>query len=313
MRRSASLLALALAAGFGQAAFAQDCEVTVGLVMELTGPAGAYGQAGAKAVEMAFHDLNEAGGVLGCQLVPDTRDSQSQGNVAVDQARQLVDIGQVPVIIGGIISSVSIPILTSVTAPAGVVQVSPASSSPTLTQMAKDGQTGAVLLPHHHLGRAAGRGGGEIRGGFGADQPRHHPGEQRLRREHGARVRRRLPEARRHHHLGHVLQREPAQLRRRGDGGDGGRPAGALPHQLSGGRGDHRADLDQPGRAAEVPAERRHELLGLHRGGGGAIPERRLRHLLGDHGDGLDEVLQRQLRGLLRGDRALGSGGGPVL
>jgi len=120
---------------------AQACDVTIGLVMELTGPAGAYGQAGAKSVEMAFRDINEAGGVLGCQLVTDTRDSQSQGNVAVDQATQLVNIKQVPVIIGGIISSVSIPILTSVTAPAKVVQVSPASSSPTLTQLARDGKT----------------------------------------------------------------------------------------------------------------------------------------------------------------------------
>lgn len=146
MRRPTSLLAAAILSGLGGAAAAQDCEITVGLVMELTGPAGAYGQAGAKAVEMAFRDINEAGGANGCQLVTDTRDSQSQGNVAVDQARQLVDIGQVPVVIGGIISSVSIPILTSVTAPAGVVQVSPASSSPTLTQLAKDGQTGGYFF-----------------------------------------------------------------------------------------------------------------------------------------------------------------------
>ncbi len=130
------LAALMLSTG---AATAQDCEITIGMVMELTGPAGAYGQAGAKSVEMAFRDLNEAGGVLGCNLVTDTRDSQSQGNVAVDQATQLVNIGDVPVIIGGIISSVSIPILTSVTADAGVVQVSPASSSPTLTQLGRDG------------------------------------------------------------------------------------------------------------------------------------------------------------------------------
>ena len=108
---------------------AQDCEVKVGVVMELTGPAGEYGQAGAKSVEMAFRDINDAGGVNGCKLVTDTRDSQSQGNIAVDAATQLVQVGKVPVIIGGIISSVSIPILTSVTAPAGVVQVSPASSS----------------------------------------------------------------------------------------------------------------------------------------------------------------------------------------
>jgi branched-chain amino acid transport system substrate-binding protein len=60
--------------------------------------------------------------VAGCRLAFDLRDAQSQGSVAVDQARQLVDLRKVPAIIGGIISSVSIPIVTSVTAPAGVVQ-----------------------------------------------------------------------------------------------------------------------------------------------------------------------------------------------
>ncbi|PLP61165.1 amino acid ABC transporter substrate-binding protein [Mesorhizobium loti] len=137
------LAALAASAAPSPAA---DCDITVGLVMELTGPAGEYGQAGAKSVEMAFRDFNEAGGVGGCKLVTDTRDSQSQGNVAVDQATQLVNIKKVPVIIGGIISSVSIPILTSVTAPAGIVQVSPASSSPTLTALGKDGKTNGVFF-----------------------------------------------------------------------------------------------------------------------------------------------------------------------
>ncbi|MBX3583689.1 MAG: ABC transporter substrate-binding protein [Rhizobiaceae bacterium] len=133
-------------AAFVLPAAAADCDVTVGVVMELTGPAGAYGQAGAKSVEMAFRDFNEAAGADGCKLTTDTRDSQSQGTVAVDQATQLVNIQKVPVIIGGIISSVSIPILTSVTGPAGVVQVSPASSSPTLTQLARDGKTNGVFF-----------------------------------------------------------------------------------------------------------------------------------------------------------------------
>lgn len=126
--------------------FAADCDITIGVVMELTGPAGEYGQAGAKSVEMAFRDFNDAGGVNGCKLVTDTRDSQSQGNVAVDQATQLVNIKKVPVIIGGIISSISIPILTSVTAPAGVVQVSPASSSPTLTALGREDKTNGVFF-----------------------------------------------------------------------------------------------------------------------------------------------------------------------
>jgi ABC-type branched-subunit amino acid transport system substrate-binding protein len=137
--------AFALISGVG-AANAADCKITVGLVMELTGPAGAYGQAGAKSVEMAFRDLNDAGGARGCTLVTDTRDSQSQGNVAVDVATQLVQVKRVPVVIGGIISSVSIPILTSVTAPAKVVQVSPASSSPTLTALGREGKTNGIFF-----------------------------------------------------------------------------------------------------------------------------------------------------------------------
>ena len=136
-------MSVAAAAGVARAA---DCDITVGVVMELTGPAGEYGQAGSKSVEMAFRDINDAGGVNGCKLVTDTRDSQSQGTVAVDAATQLVQIKHVPVIIGGIISSVSIPILTSVTAPAKVVQVSPASSSPTLTALGRDGKTNGIFF-----------------------------------------------------------------------------------------------------------------------------------------------------------------------
>ena len=138
--------ALGLMAALSGSAHAADCSITIGVVLELTGPAGEYGQAGAKSVEMAFRDFNDAGGVNGCKLVTDTRDSQTQGNVAVDQATQLVNIKKVPVIIGGIISPMSIPMLTSVTGPAGVVQISPASSSPTLTTLGREGKTNGVFF-----------------------------------------------------------------------------------------------------------------------------------------------------------------------
>ncbi|HUG62403.1 MAG TPA: ABC transporter substrate-binding protein [Methylomirabilota bacterium] len=141
-----AVLAAGLMASAAPAALAADCEIKVGVVMELTGPAGAYGQAGAKSIEMAFRDINEAGGAAGCDLVTDTRDSQSQGNIAVDVATQLVQVEKVPAVIGGIISSVSIPILTSVTGPAKVVQVSPASSSPTLTNLAREGKTNGMFF-----------------------------------------------------------------------------------------------------------------------------------------------------------------------
>jgi branched-chain amino acid transport system substrate-binding protein len=148
MKTKTLMMGTALAVLMGAAAAqAQDCKITVGLVMELTGPAGEYGKAGAKSVEMAFRDINDAGGVQnGCKLITDTRDSQSSGSVAVDAAKQLVDLKKVPVVIGGIISSVSIPIVTSVTGPAKVVQVSPASSSPTLTALGRDGKTNGIFF-----------------------------------------------------------------------------------------------------------------------------------------------------------------------
>jgi len=137
----ATVAALALLPGAAPA-----CDIVVGLVMELTGPAGEYGQAGAKSVEMAFRDLNDAGGVAGCTLKADTRDSQTQANVAVDAATQLVQVTKVPAIIGGIISPMTIPILTSVTGPAKILQVSPASSSPTLTELGREGKTNGVFF-----------------------------------------------------------------------------------------------------------------------------------------------------------------------
>ncbi len=138
---SASAIAVAMCLSAGTA-MAQECKVTIGSVMSLTGAAGQFGQAASKSIELAFRDVNAAGGVMGCTIQVEFRDAQTQGSVAADAARQLVDINGVPVIIGGIISSVSMPILTSVTAPAGVVQVSPASSSPSFTALAEDGKTG---------------------------------------------------------------------------------------------------------------------------------------------------------------------------
>jgi len=144
-RRLAALLAVSLSCACLPVR-AADCTITVGMVLELTGTAGAYGQAAAKSLEMAFRDLNDAGGAHGCRIVTDTRDSQSQPSVAVDAANQLVQLRHVPVLVGGIISSTTVPMLTAVTAPAKVLQISPAASSPRLTELARSARTGGLFL-----------------------------------------------------------------------------------------------------------------------------------------------------------------------
>jgi ABC-type branched-subunit amino acid transport system substrate-binding protein len=139
------VFAMLVVTGLGVAR-AADCSITIGVILELTGTAGEYGQAAAKSVEMALRDLNDAGGVRGCRVVTDTMDTQGQATVAVDAANQLVQLKKVPIIIGSIASSTTIPILTSVTGPARVVQMSPAASSPKLTSLARDARANGMFF-----------------------------------------------------------------------------------------------------------------------------------------------------------------------
>src|SRR5688572_33495044 len=123
MRTAIVLSSLAVVAAQA-AAQAPSCTHTVGVVVELTGAAGRFGQAASKSVELAFNELNKAAGnagIAGCKLAFDLRDSQSQGTVAVDQARQLVDRKKVRPIVRGHIGSVSIALVPSLTdQPGGV-------------------------------------------------------------------------------------------------------------------------------------------------------------------------------------------------
>ncbi len=249
-----ALSAAMIVAGAIGTAEAADCDITIGVVMELTGPAGAYGQAGAKSIEMAFRDINDAGGVAGCKLVTDTRDSQSQGNVAVDVATQLVQVKKVPAIIGGIISSVSLPILTSVTAPAGVVQVSPASSSPTLTQLAREGKTNGVffrtITSDALQGTAAAK--------YALDQGLKKLSVIHVNNDFGVNMVAEFSKA--YKALGGEIVSDTPYNEKQSSytaeaNTDGRRARRSLPRQLSRRRRHHRPRLDQPGGAGEVPPQ----------------------------------------------------------
>lgn len=135
------LVGAALGALTAAPAFAA-CTTTVGAVMSLTGSLGVLGQKIAQGSQLAVADLNAAGGANGCELKLALLDDQTSPTVGVDAAKKLVDIQHVPAIVGALSSGVSAAILTAVTAPGHVVQISPASTSPTFTQLAIDGKTG---------------------------------------------------------------------------------------------------------------------------------------------------------------------------
>ncbi|MDX5358335.1 MAG: ABC transporter substrate-binding protein [Rhodobacterales bacterium] len=132
----ATLAALAIMAQASTAA--AECSVKVGVVYPTSID---WGKPIAATALWVADMMNEAGGVDSCKIETVLRDDQSDPKVGVDAAKALVDLEKVPLVIGTVSSGVTIPILTSVTAPAGVMQISCCSSSTRLTQIAAEGTT----------------------------------------------------------------------------------------------------------------------------------------------------------------------------
>jgi len=133
-----SLVAMALIAVAPGSLYAADCTIKVGAVLPTSVD---WGRPIAATAKMAVDIFNQAGGVKGCQVDLILRDTQVDPKVGVDAAKALVDLEKVPVLIGAVSSGVSMPILTSVSVPSNVMQMSCCSSSTVFTRLAKDGKT----------------------------------------------------------------------------------------------------------------------------------------------------------------------------
>ncbi|MBW3606577.1 MAG: ABC transporter substrate-binding protein [Actinobacteria bacterium] len=115
-----------------EATGAGDGTLTIGTVLPETGSLAFLGPPEFAAAELAVQDINEAGGVLGNDVVLNQGDS---GDTTTDIANQTVDrhIEQgADVIIGAASSAVSFTFIDKVTG-AGVVHFSPANTSPDFT------------------------------------------------------------------------------------------------------------------------------------------------------------------------------------
>lgn len=119
----------------------RDCEIPIGAVLSLSGSMAAIGGAIGNAGELAVEHMNAAGGLLGCDVVYRLRDDQGQPSVGVDAAKALVEIEGVEVLLGAIQSGVSMPILTSVSVPEKIVQITCCSTAPNFTELAAEGGT----------------------------------------------------------------------------------------------------------------------------------------------------------------------------
>jgi neutral amino acid transport system substrate-binding protein len=114
---------------------ASDCAVTtlnIGTILPVTGSLAFLGPPEVAAAEFAVEDINAAGGVLGNQVTLNQGDS---GDTSTDLANTEVDrllAAGAQVIVGAASSAVSKTVIDKITS-AGVVQFSPANTSPDFT------------------------------------------------------------------------------------------------------------------------------------------------------------------------------------
>jgi branched-chain amino acid transport system substrate-binding protein len=131
----ALLISLPLLAGV---ACAQE-EVKLGALMDVTGPIANFMPALLAAQQLAVDEVNANGGILGGKklrlVVVDTQGTE-QG--AVDAARKLTSVENVPIIVGPLLSGTVIPAAGSVTIAAGVPLIAPTATSPAITTMPKN-------------------------------------------------------------------------------------------------------------------------------------------------------------------------------
>lgn len=131
MRRKQSLIVVVCLIVLASMVVAEEGAIKIGALMALTGALGPYGPSISDGAQMAVDQINAAGGVLGRQLELVVRDTATSPDVGRDAASKLVEIDRVAAIVGALSSGVTLA-ASSVTIPAEVVLVSPASTAPSI-------------------------------------------------------------------------------------------------------------------------------------------------------------------------------------
>src|SRR5438132_4797941 len=133
-------------------------QLRIGDVLPFTGDLAAYGPNLDRAVKLAV-DLDNAAlkrlklsKKMSVKLVA-SEDGQTQAAASVEAATKLVKADKVSVIIGEMASGATIPMAQSVTIPNHVVDISPTSSAPQITDIADNGYLWRVYPSDYLQGR----------------------------------------------------------------------------------------------------------------------------------------------------------------
>lgn len=108
--------------------------IKIGALFSLTGGLAPYGPPIVNGAKLAVEQINKAGGIFGRKLKLIIRDTATSPAVGRDAASKLINLDRVVAIIGALSSGVTVA-SSSITIPGGILLISPASTSPMLTNL----------------------------------------------------------------------------------------------------------------------------------------------------------------------------------
>lgn len=133
MRKTTGALAIAALIGAGAPALADDTKI--GILMDITGPIASFIPPLQNAANLAVKHVNDQGGLLGGQAVAVYGDTTGSSQGAVDAAGKLINIENVPIVMGALMSGTTIAAAEAAILPAGVAQITPTATSPAITDI----------------------------------------------------------------------------------------------------------------------------------------------------------------------------------
>ena len=116
----------------------RENRLIVGHLNTVTGSLSYFGPEQNNSVELAADHVNQAGGVLGAQMIMVTGDTATNPVQGVAAARALVDVEGAVAIVGALASGVTLAVAQEVTVPKQRLLISPASTSPAITDLEDD-------------------------------------------------------------------------------------------------------------------------------------------------------------------------------
>ena len=128
-----------LAAGCGGGEKKADT-IKVGANLEMTGGSASYGISSKNAIELAFKEINEKGGINGTQLELVVADNKSEAAEATNAMQKLVSQDNVVAVIGPNLSS-SVIAASAINNSAKVLDIAPMATNPYVTVDQASGKT----------------------------------------------------------------------------------------------------------------------------------------------------------------------------